>query len=189
MRKVVLITGPQAVGKSTIGRLLARRLRAPSVSFDGDVLYRMVEVGNVDWTPESRPEAERQVRLRYRAGAELARLYTDHGFDFVLNDNVFGDDVTVWMERVAESEPVQRHLVVLNAEAETIAERELARSGGRTYRAWQQPGMDLVDAVRAFQAESVDVTPRRGLWLDTTDLSAEATVDAIVTDDLAAARY
>ena len=53
MRKVVLITGPQAVGKSTIGRLLARRLDPPSVSFDGDVLYRMVEVGNVDWTPES----------------------------------------------------------------------------------------------------------------------------------------
>ena len=188
MRNVVLITGPQAVGKSTIGRLLARRLDPPSVSFDGDVLYRMVEVGNVDWTPDVSPEAERQVRLRYRAGAELARLYTDNGFDFVLNDNVFGEDVAVWMDRVAQSEPVQRHLVVLNAAAETIAERELARGGGNSYRDWQQPGMELVDAVRAFQAESFDVTGRRGLWLDTTDLTAADTVDAILTN-LPAARY
>jgi chloramphenicol 3-O-phosphotransferase len=188
MRKVVLITGPQAVGKSTIGRLLARRLDPPSASFDGDVLYRMVEVGNVDWTPEVRPEAERQVRLRYRAGAELARLYARNGFDFVLDDNVFGDDVATWMDRIGDDDQVRRHLVVLNASAEAIAERQRVR-GGNAYRAWQRPGMDLADAVRAFQAESIDVTPRRGLWLDTTDLDPDAVVEAIIADDLAASRY
>lgn len=187
MRRVVLITGPQAVGKSTIGQLLARRLAPLSVSFDGDVLYRMVEVGNVDWTPEVRAEAERQVRLRYRAGAELARLYARNGFDFVLNDNVFGDDVAAWMDRIGDDDQVQRHLVVLNASPETIAERERAR-GSNAYGYWLRPGMELADAVRTFQAESVDVTPRRGLWLDTTDLDPDATVDAIMAD-LAAARY
>jgi len=86
----VLITGPQAVGKSTIGRLLARQLPPLSASFDGDLLYRMVETGNIDWTPEPSPEAVRQVQLRYRAGADLASLYARNGFNFVFEHNVFG---------------------------------------------------------------------------------------------------
>lgn len=52
MRKVVMVTGMQAAGKTTIGRLLAARLNSPAAAFDGDAFYRMVAVGNVNMTPD-----------------------------------------------------------------------------------------------------------------------------------------
>lgn len=42
MAKVVLVTGMQAAGKSTIAPMLARRLGPRSVTIDGDVFYRGV---------------------------------------------------------------------------------------------------------------------------------------------------
>ncbi|GAA3123622.1 cytidylate kinase [Kribbella aluminosa] len=44
MPKVVLVTGMQAAGKSTIAPLLAARMGPPAATLDGDVFYRGVVV-------------------------------------------------------------------------------------------------------------------------------------------------
>lgn len=183
VRRVVLVTGIQAVGKSTLGPLIAARLATPSAAFDGDVFYRMVVSGNVDITPEPRPEAVRQVRLRYDAAALVARHYAAAGFDFVYSDIVLGDDVTTWMDSIRNAE---RHLVVLNPSIEAIVERE-TRRGKSSYRDWQRPGMTLADAVASMRQALMD-TPRRGLWLDSSFQTPEETVDTIV-GDLSASLY
>jgi len=178
MRKVVLVTGMQAAGKSTIAPLLASRLGPPAATLDGDVFYRGVVAGAENMTPDPSPEAVRQLQLRYDASALIAQHYADAGFDFVCSDNIFEDDVERWFGRLHGVDP---YLVMLTPSVESVVHRELARGGNNAYRDWQGSSDSLTDAVRAFQTY-VDNTPRRGLWLDTSDQTPEESVEAILAD-------
>jgi chloramphenicol 3-O-phosphotransferase len=182
MPKVVLVTGLQAAGKSTVAPLLAARLGPPAATLDGDVFYTGVVAGAEVMTPEPSVEAVRQLELRYDASALVAQHYADAGFDFVCSDIVLGPHVERWFSRLSG---VEKHLVVLAPSVESIVERELARGRNNSYRDWQQPGGTLEDAVRALQA-GLDEIPRRGLWLDTTGQTPVQTVDEI---DLEKARW
>src|ERR1043165_3879491 len=139
--------------------------------FDGDILYHAVVSGHVDMTPDPDPAAVRELRLRYSGTALLAAHYARNGVDFVCSDIIMGEDVSTWMDRVGDFE---RHLVVLYPSTEAIVGREIGR-GSNSYRDW---GSDLAAAVESMRAD-FDLTPRRGLWLDTSDLTAEETVDRI----------
>lgn len=178
-QKVVLVTGMQAAGKSTIAPLLAATMGPPSATLDGDVFYRGVAAGAEVTTPEPSPEAIRQLELRYDASALVAQHYADSGFDFVCSDIVLGEYVERWFSRLRDVTP---YLVVLVPSVESIVQREIGRGGNNAYRDW---GDSLEDGVRALMA-SLDETPRRGLWLDTTGQTPAETVDAI---DLEKARW
>jgi chloramphenicol 3-O-phosphotransferase len=180
VQKVVLVTGMQAAGKSTIGPLLASRLGPPAATIDGDVFYHAVVAGEVGMTPQPDPEAVRQLRLRYDASALVARHYLEAGFDFVCSDIMLGDDVTRWLDSFAGV--AEAHLVVLNPSVDAIVERELGR-GSNSYRDWQEPGMTLAEAVASFH-EALAETPQRGLWLDTTGQTPEESVEQILANDL-----
>ncbi|WBQ02160.1 AAA family ATPase [Kribbella sp. CA-293567] len=185
MRKVVLITGMQAAGKSTVAPLLASRLGPPAATVDGDVYYRAIVSGAVGMTPDPEPEAIRQLQLRYDASALVARHYLQAGFDFVCSDIMLGEHVARWLDSFdGIAEP---HLVVLVPSVESIVERELGR-GSNAYRAWQGPGMTLADAVIALQ-QGLQGIPGRGLWLDSTGQTPEETVEAILRDDLSSSAW
>jgi chloramphenicol 3-O-phosphotransferase len=177
MPKVVLVTGMQAAGKSTIAPLLASRLGPPAATLDGDVFYRGVVAGGADMTPDPSAEAVRQLELRYDASALIAQHYADAGFDFVCSDNIFEHHVERWFGKLHGVDP---YLVMLTPSVESVVERELAR-GTKAYRDWPGSSGGLIDAVRAFRTY-VDNTPRRGLWLDTSDLTPEESVEAILAD-------
>lgn len=179
-----MVTGLQAAGKTTVGRLLAERLTPPSACFDGDVLYNMVAAGGADMTPVPSEEALRQLRLRYEAAALIAQHYASAGFDFVYSDIVLGTYVTEWLDSIRGAE---RHLVVLAPSVDAIVARELGR-GKDSYRDWREPGGSLSDAVRKLGV-ALGETPRRGLWLDTSDETPVETVDRILADGMRASLY
>ncbi|MGP3969813.1 AAA family ATPase [Streptomyces sp. 6N223] len=180
---MVLITGVMAAGKSTVAQELAARLpRAAHVR--GDVFRRMIVSGRREPLPEEGPEpdaelrelaelrgpreeADAQLRLRYRLSAAVADGYAAEGFTAVVQDVVLGADLPAYLAMV-RTRP--RYAVVLAPGPEAVARREAGRAK-RGYGAWTIEALD-----RALREE----TPRLGLWLDTSRLTPEETVDAIL---------
>jgi chloramphenicol 3-O-phosphotransferase len=163
---IVLITGIQAAGKSTIAQLLAERLPR-SVHIRGDLFRRMVINGRVDMTPDPSEEALRQLRLRHRLTAATCDTYFQEGFTVVAQDVILGEHLTDMVELI-QQRPLL--VVVLAPRPEAIAAREAAR-GKNAYNQWTIHLLD--DALR-------NQTPRLGLWLDTSDQTPDDTVNQIL---------
>ncbi len=162
--------GVQAAGKSTIADLLARSFDR-GVHVRGGQFYRWAVQGWRHTEPGSGVEARADLDLRYHLSRMVADEYAAAGFTAVVQDNIFGDDVIRWLDRVA-SRP--RHLVVLRPSAEVVLEREDARQTATGKVAYRDGGFTPAE-LDSFLGE----TPRVGLWLDTSSLTSEETVTAI----------
>ncbi|MCC7372364.1 MAG: phosphotransferase [Chloroflexi bacterium] len=160
-----VISGTQGAGKSTVAQALARRFeRGAWVS--ADRLQQMIVSGG-RW-PEGEPmsaEAERQLRLRLRHACLLGRSFVAAGITAVVDDIVVGSRLDELLEDLAGQPFV---FVMLTPSLEAVREREQGR-GTELWKAWEW----LDDVVR-------HQTQRLGLWLDTSAMSVEETVDAIL---------
>jgi predicted kinase len=166
---VVLVTGIMAAGKSTVAQALAERLpRAAHVR--GDVFRRMIVSGRADMRPDAGEEALAQLRLRYRLSAATADAYADEGFTAVVQDVVLGPELAAYI-RLVRTRP--RYVVVLAPRPDVVAAREAGRGKSGYGGGWTPERLD-----RGLREE----TARIGLWLDTSELTVEATVDAILAD-------
>lgn len=162
---VVLITGIMGAGKSTVAQLLAERLpRAAHVR--GDLFRRMIVSGRADMLPEADAQAVDQLHLRYRLATLVADGYAEAGFTAVYQDIVLGADLegTITMIR---TRPL--HVIVLAPRPELVLRRAETRDKVGGYGDWTVEELDGM--LRA--------TPRLGLWLDTSDQTADETVDEI----------
>lgn len=170
---VIVVTGIQAAGKSTVAQELAERLER-SVHVRGDLFRRMIINGRAEMGPASPPaEAVRQLRLRYRLAAAAADGYAEAGFTVVLQDIILGVHLT---EIVAAIRARPLYVVVLAPRAEVVLARENARRLGRGKVAYK-PGDESVAELDAhFRTE----TPRTGLWLDSSDQSPAQTADEVL---------
>ncbi len=165
-RAIVLITGIQAAGKSTVAQLLAERLPR-SVHVRGDSFRRMVVNGRADMTPEPTSEALAQLRLRHQLTATVSDAYFRAGFTVVTQDVILGDHLAE-MTAMIRSRPLL--VVVLAPRPSVIAAREAAR-GKVAYDAWTVGQLD--DVLRNH-------TPSLGLWLDTSAQTPAQTTDEIM---------
>ena len=161
-----LITGIMAAGKSTVAQLLSERLEK-SVHVRGDVFRRMIVSGRSEMSENPAPEALFQLNLRYELASHTAKAYYDAGFSVVLQDNYYADALPQMLDRLS-GYPVR--VVVLCPDAATVARREAER--GKT----GYTGFSVEKLHVSFMRE----TPRLGLWLDTSDMTPEETVDRIM---------
>jgi GrpB-like predicted nucleotidyltransferase (UPF0157 family)/cytidylate kinase len=163
---IYLLTGPMAAGKTTIARLLAARF-ARGVYLEGDFFRRSIVRGREEMTPELSPAALEQLRLRYRLAASAADAYYEAGFNVALEDVVAGPLLGEYRVMI-RSRPC--HVIVLLPSVEAVAARERGRQQ-KGYTHW---------TVEQLYEGFVTTTPRIGVWLDTTNLTAHETVDAVL---------
>ncbi|KJE19405.1 AAA domain [Frankia torreyi] len=165
-RAVILVTGIQAAGKSTVAQILAERLPR-SVHVRGDLFRRMVVNGRVDMTPDPTDEATRQLRLRHQLTATVSDGYFAAGFTVISQDVILGDHLA---ETVAAMRSRPLFVVVLAPRPDAIVAREASRTK-TAYDAWTVHALDTVLRSR---------TPRLGLWLDTSHQTSADTADEIL---------
>jgi len=174
MPRLVLVTGIMAAGKSTVAQLLAERLAPRSVHLRGDVFRRMIVNGRAEMGRELDAEALGQLRLRYALAVAAAGAYLDAGFDVVHQDIVIGPELA-HVARAYAGRPL--HVVVLCPSPAVVAAREAGRAKVG-YR-----GVSVDDLDRPLRAD----TPRLGLWVDSSAMSAPETADYVLAN-LASAR-
>src|SRR3954469_5313093 len=149
---VVVLNGPPAVGKTTVGRRLAAAARNRGC-VHGDDLKRVVvgaETGSVGQG------------LSYRGGAGLADVFLDAGYDMVVFEFVFGRRLNVGRFVRALRSHAAVHLLTLWAPLETVTARDAARPAGermgaRVAESWHELAANLDDAGAVVDASgSVD---------------------------------
>ena len=167
-KKIILITGIPASGKSTVAQQLAQEI-PNSVHLRGDLFRRMIVNGRIDMGPKPSGAAFEQLHLRYRIAAAAAREYLNAGFSVIYQDVILGEQLN---EVIGYYHQYPLHIVVLCPSQEAVARRE----ADRTKRGYGFFSVDELD--RVLHTE----TPRLGLWLDTTDLGVDETVSRILED-------
>ena len=169
-KRLFIITGAMAAGKSTVAQLLAERL-PKSVHLRGDLFRRMIVNGAAEMGPVLSEEARTQLALRHRLACDAARAYVETEFTVVYQDILIGASLRDVAERLADLDPI---IVVLNPKADVLASRDAARR-----KTGYSEGFPPEVLAAALERE----TPRLGLWLDTSQMTAEEVVDRIVSVD------
>ncbi len=163
---IFLITGIMASGKSTIAQLLSERMDK-SVHVRGDVFRKMIVNGEVGMSGTPSDEALEQLRLRYKLAAYVADEYFKLGFNVVLQDVIIGPMLQDVVEYIQQG-PL--YVIVLSPSPDVVAAREASRQK-KGYGA-----LDIASLERVLQSE----TPRIGMWIDSSNLTPDETVDEIL---------
>jgi chloramphenicol 3-O-phosphotransferase len=168
---VIVITGIQASGKSTVARRLAKRFER-GVHIEADVLYQMIVAGRV--LPEEPdvmpPEAALQLRLRLHNACLLARSFHEAGFSVVIDEIIIGERYDHLKE---ELEGLPLDLIVLAPRPEVVAKQ---RDPGRSKRVLGEEWALYLD--RELRATMAGI----GIWIDNSDQTPTETVEQIARE-------
>ena len=167
---IIIVTGIQAAGKSTVSRLLAQRF-ARGVHIEADVLHYMIVAGSeqVQEPGELEGEVERQYLLRLKHMCLLGRSFFEAGFTAILDDIVLGES---WQYVQAQLQGVPFSLVVLAPRVEIVAQQ---RDRNRAKRPLGAAWATYLD--HAFRSTMAGI----GLWIDSSEMTPEETVDQILS--------
>ncbi len=162
--RVIVVSGVPGAGKTTVARALALRFKH-SAHVEADMLQQMI-VSGASWPdPQLTPESQRQLRLRATNACKLADSFAAAGFCAVLDDIFVGDRIDHLKADLA-TRPFG--FVMLNPSLDALQRRNAQRAKRDAFHQAQ------------FLHPIVQQTPRIGLWLDTSTIDANQTVDRIV---------
>jgi adenylate kinase family enzyme len=117
---VLLITGPPASGKNTIGETIARR-RPHCAAIDVDLIRQMITPQRNPWEGE---EGRRQQDLAVYNAATLARNFHQAGYDSVISDVVTESSLDQYRKELKDT---VIYTVLLLPSEDEISARMLSR--------------------------------------------------------------
>ena len=162
---IFIVSGIPGAGKTTVSRLLAERFER-GVHIEADLLQKLIAAGSVWPDQEPADEAKRQLRLRGRNVCMLANSFFEAGFTSVIDDVVIGSRLEEFQADI-RNRPLL--FVVLAPRPDVVERRDSERPEKQVFHIWGH----LDEALRKE-------TPQVGLWIDSSDQSAEETVDEIM---------
>jgi predicted ATPase len=162
---IFIISGIPGAGKTSVSRLLAARFER-GVHIESDLLQEWIVSGGLWPNEEPAEEAQRQLRLRTRNACMLADSFFAAGFTPVIDDVVIGKRLDDFLLDIRNG-PVM--FVLLTPSVDVVERRDASRGYKRVFSVW-----GYLDEVMRRE------TRRTGLWIDSSDLSAEATTDLIL---------
>jgi hypothetical protein len=127
----------------------------------------MIVTGREEMCENPSEEAINQLDMRYNIAANVAKEYFDNGFTVVVQDNYLGEKLS-YFTGLLKNYPV--YVIVLCPDIKTIKQREAHR---------EKKGY-IGFTVESLYNMFLETTPRIGLWLNTSCMSPEETVEEIL---------
>lgn len=161
MNKLYILTGPAGVGKSTISKIIAKKLEK-SVLIEGDDVYNFFVGGRISPWKENAP-----LDLFWDNCIYLMNSYLENGYDVVFNYIIKPNQLKRLQEKFSNYEIIFK---VLLTDEETIVKRDEERT------------LDCQMGERSLilLKEFIDCNYDKDYIMDTSSLTIEETVNKII---------
>jgi chloramphenicol 3-O-phosphotransferase len=170
--RAMLISGPAAVGKTTVAQLFAESRPQPTVLLQHDEIRAFVRSGRAEEAGGFTPEARRQWALAMQVCVAAMREYLLAGFDCVIDAYSPATDEQ-WRADLPAGADFQSF--VLMAPLEIVLDRNRGRTANRMrdsavrlnysdFSYSPMAGAVLIDATTATPCELATLIERRACW-------------------------